>query len=685
MKAYEREVSSSDRGFIAQDALFPPTIIQLLLEGVGNPAPETLREALGRTSDANPGSSLILDESGSVLKWRNGPPPALTIVDAPEFDASDDRDARVHHVPLNARTGPTCGLLLVRGKTKTYLIFCALHAVMDGQGVIRWAQDFMKCLRGEEPVGHPGTLTVDQFLREMAAPRRALAPADALHPFGPANPRGETGPFHWRRLTVDRALNAKVSGRIGVALANRARTEGGEGAFRLTLPADLRHYRPGERMTGNFFGGLHIEVSPDADADDVALRIVQALYTHESIKRVGLYAGDSVASLAAIQVGMYFDLAHLDDTGRYHFSATLSKLGVLKSTDFSAPSFRGTSAFFVPLEGDSGCTITLNGYDQHTEATVGLSHRFAGNGHLDAFVDLVRVAIEARAIDAQTKPKPEPVERKYHVLPSVSETAILTLRARAEEHARSDRLFADPVAAEWFQRVAWPPKLDRWWSSNKTGRGLAFRADAIDHIVAQYHASVPSLAVTELGCGLSTRRNRLSRLSFAGWLDVDLPEMVELRRSLGATGAHVATSALDFAWMDQVHGVPSQQLFVAEGLLYYLDRAQVDALFLELRHRFPGAAIVFDVLGTNDYTTLLENTTSAGAPIAWHLDGDYSDALNTLGLGAIGEFDPDRLMQEALERYWPRFTSAEQVASYFVMHSPELMRGRSGTVFGRFE
>jgi len=676
---YEREVSSSDRSFIARDALRPPTVIQLVLEGNGNPTPEALREALARTSYANPGSCLVLDESGSVLRWRIGAAPALTVVDAPEFEARDDRSALFLQSPFQARTGPTCGVLFVRGRTNTYLIFRALHAVMDGQGVLGWAKDFARCLRGEEPQGHPSTLTIDQFRREMASARRSPSPRDALHAFGPATPSGGTGRFDWRRVTIDRPFDAKVSGRIGVALANQARARGGAGAFRLSLPADLRHYRPSERMTGNFFGGLQIEVPHGAESDNVSLGIVHALYTHESIKPVGFYGGDFIASLAAIQVGIYLDLAQVDDTGLYHSSATLSNLGVLESADHSAPGFRVTSAFFVPLEGDSGCTITLNGYDQRTEVTVGLSDRFVGGGGIDAFVDLARGAMET-----PSKPKPKTVEREHRVLSAVSATAILTLRARAEEHARSDRVIADPIAADWFRRVTWPPKLDRWWSSPKARNGIVFRADTIDRIVAQYHAGVSSLAITELGCGLSTRSSRLSHLTFAKWIDVDVTEMIELRRSLGATGAGIAASIMDFAWMDQIGGDSSQQLFIAEGVLYYLDPAEVDALFAELRRRFSGAAIIFDVVGANDYLTLLEITASAGAPIAWHLEMGYADALVTFGLDVIAELDPDRVMKEAIERYWHRLTPLEQAATYFAMHSAELKQGWSGTVLGRF-
>lgn len=268
-------------------------------------------------------------------------------------------------------------------------------------------------------------------------------------------------------------------------------------------------------------------------------------------------------------------------------------------------------------------------------------------------------------------------------LSCVSETAILTLRVRAEEHERSDRLFADPLAAEWFRRIKWPLSLDQWWTSRLAGSGITFRADTIDHIIEEFHPTVSSLSVIELGCGLSTRSDRLAHLPFARWTDVDLPGVISLRESLGAHNEHIAASVTDFTWMDQLQGDPSQQLFIAEGLLYYLQRSEVDALFSELHHRFPGAAIVFDVVGKNDFASLLENTSAVGAPIAWHLDGDFSEALNTFGLSAIGEFDPDRIMSDAFSRYWHRLTTAEKVASYHVMSSAELRRGRSGTVFGR--
>jgi O-methyltransferase involved in polyketide biosynthesis len=269
------------------------------------------------------------------------------------------------------------------------------------------------------------------------------------------------------------------------------------------------------------------------------------------------------------------------------------------------------------------------------------------------------------------------------MLPGVSKTAILTLRARADEHLRADRVFEDPLAVEWWTRVSWPPELDRWYQPQARD-ALAFRADDIDRILAQYFSIEEPSTVIELGCGLSTRRSRLAGLPIQRWVDLDLPEVVALRRAWGIDSEQIASSVLDHAWMDRLgRSAPDRHLFIAEGLFYYLPRAEVDALFLELRRRFPGSAIIFDVVGINDYATLLENTKSAGTPIVWKLENDYANVLAEFGLSVIDALDPDRLMDEALMRYWDRFDAKLQGAIYFVMSSDLLRRGRSGTVLGR--
>lgn len=268
-------------------------------------------------------------------------------------------------------------------------------------------------------------------------------------------------------------------------------------------------------------------------------------------------------------------------------------------------------------------------------------------------------------------------------LSGVSKTAILTLRARADEHAREDRIFADPIAAEWFSRMQWPSEeLDAWYGPDAQ-RNLAFRADDIDEIARRYHATHPATCAIELGCGLSTRRDRLGTAAPPRWLDVDLPEVAALRRSWGIEHEQVGSSVLDYAWMDNVTGPSDSNLFIAEGLFYYLPRAQVDLLLAKMRQRFAGSALILDVIGENDYDKLLQNTTRVGSPIQWKLTPPYDNVLEDFGLQTLEEFEPVRLNDDALHRYWDLFDAKLQAAIYFAWHTPAFWAGRSGTVLGR--
>jgi O-methyltransferase involved in polyketide biosynthesis len=83
------------------------------------------------------------------------------------------------------------------------------------------------------------------------------------------------------------------------------------------------------------------------------------------------------------------------------------------------------------------------------------------------------------------------------------------------------------------------------------------------------------------------------------WYDLDLPEVMELRRKLmGGEAARyhlLACSVLDSAWLDtlSVHR-PRPLLFLAEGVLMFLEEGQVKSLVLTLKERFPGAELAFD-------------------------------------------------------------------------------------------
>jgi len=103
--------------------------------------------------------------------------------------------------------------------------------------------------------------------------------------------------------------------------------------------------------------------------------------------------------------------------------------------------------------------------------------------------------------------------------------------------------------------------------------------------------------VVNLGCGLDTRFFRVDD-SVLHWFDLDLPEVVALRRRLlpEPPRTHcLAGDALDPGWMDRIPAA-GPLLFLAEGLLPYLEEDQNRWLVRELSVRFPGADLLFDAV-----------------------------------------------------------------------------------------
>jgi hypothetical protein len=280
----------------------------------------------------------------------------------------------------------------VRGEARDYLVFRALHAVMDGQGTLLWAHDVLRCLRGQAPVGHPDVLDVRTLYDPARDQRRRRPPHDALRPLGPPAPGPGRAPG-WRRVRVPVPLSPTVSGRIVVGLAELARANNDEpGPVRIHLPVDLRCYAKAARTTGNLFGSLYLEVEPQTTPDQVGLQIVRLLYEQEGRRPLGLYAaGAEFGSLAAHRVRAWRELSDHRAARRYATSATVSHLGRLDSGLLSGPGWTTTSALFVPPVVD-GCSVSVNGVDEHTELTVGLAG-WSSPGELESLAEALGRAL----------------------------------------------------------------------------------------------------------------------------------------------------------------------------------------------------------------------------------------------------------------------------------------------------
>jgi O-methyltransferase involved in polyketide biosynthesis len=180
-------------------------------------------------------------------------------------------------------------------------------------------------------------------------------------------------------------------------------------------------------------------------------------------------------------------------------------------------------------------------------------------------------------------------------LSGVSETALLTLNARAREARGPHAIIDDPMA------IALVDSIDFDFAKfGPTRQDFALRARAFDTQALAYLKEHPSATVVALAEGLQTSFWRvdaaLSDNQFR-WLTVDLPPIIDIRTRLLPSSPRVsvcAQSALDYSWMDAVD--PSGGVFVtAEGLLMYLQPEQALDLIGQCAKRFPGGRMLFDM------------------------------------------------------------------------------------------
>jgi methyltransferase (TIGR00027 family) len=168
----------------------------------------------------------------------------------------------------------------------------------------------------------------------------------------------------------------------------------------------------------------------------------------------------------------------------------------------------------------------------------------------------------------------------------VSDTARWTALHRATESARRDALFNDPLAARLAGEqgqaiVARAPRSTRngWW--------LVARTKIIDDAITKAIQNGCD-RVLNLAAGLDTRPYRLQLPPDFTWVEADLPKLLEEKTRLLAdqtphcrltrTAVDLAEPQARDAFLDRALDGAGKALVLTEGLLMYLDDADVVAL-----------------------------------------------------------------------------------------------------------
>jgi O-methyltransferase involved in polyketide biosynthesis len=178
----------------------------------------------------------------------------------------------------------------------------------------------------------------------------------------------------------------------------------------------------------------------------------------------------------------------------------------------------------------------------------------------------------------------------------VQETALVPLYARVLESRKKRPILEDPKAAgivdsiDWdFRRVAQRLRMV----------GCTLRSAMFDVWVRDFLRRYPEGTVVEIGAGLNTRFERLDN-GRVHWYDLDLPDMVELRRKFFSDSDRritIGQSVLDPDWIGTVRRSPGPYFLVAETVFVYLEEAQVKAALTQIAGGFPQVTIALDTVG----------------------------------------------------------------------------------------
>ena len=264
-------------------------------------------------------------------------------------------------------------------------------------------------------------------------------------------------------------------------------------------------------------------------------------------------------------------------------------------------------------------------------------------------------------------------ETSQQNLSGVAETLLIPLYIRAMESQRPDALIKDERAEALVRQ------MDQDFLQSKLAKiedysaipsfmqvAIILRSREFDRHTQDFLARHPDAVIVHIGCGLDSRFERVDNGRIE-WYDLDLPDVIELRRKLiGGEGERyhlLACSVLDSAWLDTVSAHRQRPyLFLAEGILMYFDEAQVKSLVLTLRGCFPGAELAFDAFSPffSWANNLRVTLTKVGARSYWALKHGkdlerWSGPSTSLRAGGIRLLDtryPFQASEPRLRRAW---------------------------------
>ena len=218
-----------------------------------------------------------------------------------------------------------------------------------------------------------------------------------------------------------------------------------------------------------------------------------------------------------------------------------------------------------------------------------------------------------------------PLESTQLNLGDVQSTLLLPLvgRAKATEMATLD--FVDEMATQIVSTLR--DQLEPHFRAVDLYSTLCYasRAMKMASALEEFTKHRPGASVVNIGAGLDTIFYRIDN-GHLRWYDLDLPDVVALRRKLlpeGPRNTCIAKSLFDAAWYDDVATGSDGVFMIAGGVLMYYPEPVVREFLRSAAERFPGAELLFDVLSNDAVRSMnaaIAESDGKNVAIQWGID-----------------------------------------------------------------
>lgn len=343
---FTRPVSHNEHLYLANEKPFSHLLIHLIVEGFGVVHKEPLTHALAQVSRFMPGCRLRLAGKHWIADAAIPPVVEQTLIG----DVTAELGRTLQNTPLfDPRSGYTCDVLLLRDQLRTYLVFRVLHAVMDGKGMMMWAEAVFQALRGNSLTEAASPMSEAMWLAAQQAPTvkpPSRGPIYAGPRFGGIS--AAASQFQMASYTLKTSHPAMVA-KLCIGVQSTLMKESGS-LGRVMVPVDIRPSLPPEhqRSTANLTLPLFLQLQHNATWQTYAGMLLTELNDDNHLVYREAYRMHSVMPRFLLSWLMKKLWQKQVRAGKYLCSSVISHLGRTDLKDFSTDSFQATQVTATP-------------------------------------------------------------------------------------------------------------------------------------------------------------------------------------------------------------------------------------------------------------------------------------------------------------------------------------------------